>query len=192
MKKTCMIIAVFIALSVPALVWANPDQPPILGNVIFQKSSSASSQPKQNPKGKKVLGELLSHFDNSNQLKTDQVATSVVRYVLAQNIPTSTILILTPKTDNKVTEQFKGYLSAMFRFAGYSLNGDSTKLPTSNDKPKSSLVAFSVYPYQDGIIVTLAVNQTQMSRFYELDPSGAIKSASAYMIRQQEDSHEPQ
>jgi len=191
MKKTCLIIAVFIALSVPALVWANSDQPTILGNVIFQKSSSASSQPKQNPKGKKVLGELLSRFDNSNQLKTDQVATSVVRYVLAQNIPTSTILILTPKTDNKVTEQFKGYLSAMFRFAGYSLDRPITKQPTAADMPKSRLVTFSVYPYQDGMIVTLAVNQTQMSRFYELEPSGAIKSASAYMIRQQEDSHDP-
>lgn len=190
MKKPCMIIAVFSLLSVPALVWANPEQPPILGNVTFQTSSSASSQPKQNPKGKKVVGELLSHFDHSNQLKTDQVATSVVRYVLAQNIPTSTTLILTPNTDNKVTEQFKGYLSAMFRFTGYALDGDLTKLPSSTDMPISSVIAFSVYPYQEGMIVTVRVNQTQMSRFYELEASGAIKSTSAYMIRQQEDSRE--
>lgn len=190
MKKPCMIIAVFSLLSVPALVWANPEQPPILGNVTFQTSSSASSQPKQNPKEKKVVGELLSHFDHSNQLKTDQVATSVVRYVLAENIPTSTTLILTPNTDNKVTEQFKGYLSAMFRFAGYALDGDLTKLPSSTDMPKSSVIAFSVYPYQEGMIVTVRVNQTQMSRFYELEASGAIKSTSAYMIRQQEDSRE--
>lgn len=177
MRKFFVLATIAIMmLSITALANA-----PIQGNVSVQVNKPPEARHIQQPERKGLLDGLISLFDSSGRLETDQVATSVARYFLTQGVPISTILIMAPETENKVTEQFQAYLSATLLHAGYPMGQ-----PTAADLPQSRFVPFAVYPYGDGVIIKLVVGKTQMTRYYALAPSGAIRSASAFLITQAE------
>ncbi len=179
MRIQSLALAIMIAVSLSTSGWADTGEAPIQGNVTYQVTRTPQVQLEQKPKGTGFLNSILSLFDRSDTLETDQVATSVARFFLAQDVPKSAILIPMPETKNKATEQFKAYLSATLLHAGYPIGQ-----PTAADIPQARFVPFAVYPYQDGVIIKLVVGKTQMTRFYALDSSGEIKSASAYLLTQ--------